>query len=65
MTWTIPGRCYGYSRRGLGNMRKTPLASAISSVLTVGALCATGPVLAQDEDILAADDVVDEIIVTG
>jgi iron complex outermembrane receptor protein len=48
-------------------MRKTPLASAISSVLTVGALCATGPVLAQDQDeeILAADESVEEIIVTG
>jgi len=48
-------------------MRKTPLASAISSVLTVSALCATGTVLAQDqdEDLLAEEDSIEEVIVTG
>ena len=48
-------------------MKKTPLASAISSVFTASALCVTAPVLAQDqdEDILANQESVEEIIVTG
>jgi len=48
-------------------MRKTPLASAISSVLAVSTLCATGTVLAQgqDEDLLEDVDSIEEVIVTG
>jgi iron complex outermembrane receptor protein len=45
-------------------MKKTPLAGAISSILTAGALCATPLTFAQeqDEEALAA---VEEVVVTG
>ena len=48
-------------------MKRTPLASAISSILTAGAICATSPVLAQDQtdDDFSSADAVEEIVVTG
>ena len=48
-------------------MKKTPLATAISSVLAASALCAAAPVLAQDqdEDLLDGVKPIEEIITTG
>lgn len=46
-------------------MKKTKLASAISSILAASAICATAPVLAQDEEALPADERIEEVIVTG
>lgn len=46
-------------------MKKTQLASAISSILAASALCATAPVLAQDADAVADDEAIEEVTVTG
>jgi outer membrane receptor protein involved in Fe transport len=50
-------------------MKKTPLAGAISSILTASALCATTLVFAQDqavpEDYDDEDRIAEEVIVTG
>ena len=46
-------------------MKKTQLASAISSILAASAICATAPVLAQDADVLTDEETIEEVIVTG
>ncbi len=46
-------------------MKKTPLATAISSALFAGTLCATAPVLAQLDDDVLEKGPVEEIVVTG
>jgi hypothetical protein len=62
----LPARIAATADKGAETMKKTPLASAISSILAAGTLSASGAALAQAQSNDVADDTpVEEVVVTG